>query len=118
MIVKCTKCKQKFDTNSHILKIKGWCFYCNFWAEIAAEREDYLIIDGHSFSDGGRTSSPFKGMGGRLFNIETNDGRKFQTNNLWHQGKIPEVWRDELPNNARFTNGEGFDEATQSFRSS
>lgn len=117
MIVKCTKCKQKFDTKSHILKIDGWCFYCNFWSEIAAKREDYLIIDGHSFSTGSE-SDPFKGMGGRLFYIETNDGSKIKTTNLWHQGKIPDVWRDVLPDSARFTNGEGFDEATQSFRSS
>ena len=117
MIVQCSKCGQNYDTKSHILKIQGWCFYCNFWSEIASRRQDYLIIDGHSYCKG-EEDDVYKGMGGRLFYIETNDGWKFKTTNLWHQGKIPDVWRDALPDNARFTNSEGFDEATQSFRSS
>ncbi len=45
------------------------------------------------------------GFGGTKFKIKFTDGRVVETNNLWHQGQIPERFWDLLPVNAEFTHG-------------
>lgn len=48
-----------------------------------------------------------RGHGGRKFRIRFFDGRLVTTTNLWHQGPIPPVFRDRLPNNAEFIDDHG-----------
>jgi hypothetical protein len=38
-------------------------------------------------------------MGGARY-LVTIDGEEIETNNVWHQGKVPERFRDRLPDNA------------------
>lgn len=64
-----------------------------FWEEILDK--DAIIIDGYCYHDEGERTLPyygFLGFDGRRFNIQMNDGRKFTTNNLWSNGKIPEEY--------------------------
>lgn len=42
------------------------------------------------------------GMGGRMMEAILNDGRKIISNDWWHQGKIPEEFKDLIPDNAKW----------------
>lgn len=84
------------------------CFTEKFWRE---KEEGYLngvpyiIVDGNIYKDGGRKNpkgSCELGFSGAEFNIRMNDGTEFSTNNLWHNGKIPENHREILKDNAIF----------------
>lgn len=44
----------------------------------------------------------FMGMGGRMMEAILNDGRKIISNDWWHQGKIPEEFKDLIPDNAKW----------------
>jgi hypothetical protein len=85
------------------------CHNCNFWLEKVRWREQgnskavvtetfkhYLIgSESVDASDCG-----FRGFGGRKFTVLFNDGRRVDTRNLWHQGTVPERFRDRLTPNA------------------
>ena len=80
------------------------CFHCNFWRERATET-DLIVIEGSAYSDGGRKPKNYRGFmgfGGREFTIECFNGKLIETNNLWHRGEVPTVWRADIPNNARW----------------
>ena len=88
---------------------RGWCFNCEFWERHIKEHDaGTAIIDGHRYHFD--VSLPIKtarhqdslGHAGRAFTIVFADGRQVTTNNLWAQGKIPERFRDRLPDNATF----------------
>lgn len=84
----------------------GICFSCHFWKEkVHSYNERTVIVDGlhyRYFDD--NPGAAFLGFGGREFRIKFNDGREVVTHNLWHQGNIPERFRDKLPDNAQFIN--------------
>lgn len=46
--------------------------------------------------------SAWRGFGGSKFKVKMNDGRVFETTNLWCQGHITPQWKDKLPDNAEF----------------
>lgn len=72
-----------------------------FWSEKISTRNDpdVAIIDGNHYIIGGELN---KGFGGRKFTIKFMDGRVVETCDLWHQGKIPESYREVLSDNAKF----------------
>lgn len=79
------------------------CFVKHFWKKIISEKEKHIIIDGGCYFDAGNNKpGVFRGFSGRRFWIRFKDGSTLTTNNLWHQGKIPEEFRDELPDTAEF----------------
>ena len=92
----------------------GLCFSCRFWEEQIAQDAELLadpapiwipcVIEGshYMFEPGIFTDTRNCGMGGAPYLI-TVDGREYKTNNLWHQGKIPDRFRDRLPDNATRT---------------
>jgi hypothetical protein len=97
----CIICGDKFryDTRTHwlIYKDNNSCFDCQYWYEkwlmqdelsvIRVSGEHYLI-----------STEP-----GLTAHIIRDDGTEIVTTNLWHQGKIPEVWIGlGLTDNARF----------------
>ena len=106
----CQECGKREDGSwaddmAKVLEAKQLCFNCNFWAEKVGikDRPRVARIDGHHYqigTDAGDTA--FRGFGGRKFVILFNDGRRMQTSNLWHQGEIPERFRERLPDNAKF----------------
>lgn len=61
-----------------------------------------VIIDGVHYVLGknGDAPSPHNGFGGRRHVIDFFDGRHIITHDLWYQGPIPPVFRDQLPDNA------------------
>lgn len=78
------------------------CFSCAFWI-IRSESKQDCVIAGHLYSPGnGLPPSRFLGMAGRRFDIEYFDGRKVTTFDLWSGGTIPEIFRDRIPDTAKF----------------
>lgn len=87
----------------------GECFTCAFW-EVRTRQPNPLVIDNYVYSVGPEprpnSNKSDLGMGGRRFDIELFDGRRFTTHNLWGGGEIPEKYRDRIPNTARFVGAE------------
>jgi len=106
----CKECREEYDPNNH-KGIKDLCFKCWFW--IGHIREVYSSMSVRVGGQHYRLSNPVMadperaglGHGGAKFLIEFEDGRVVETNNLWHQGEIPERFSDRLPTNAKFLEG-------------
>jgi hypothetical protein len=86
---------------------RNMCFSCSFWTDQLAKigQNDYFVIDGELYMNGGRkdsTSKSFLGFAGREFKIKTNTGKIITTNNLWLRGKVTKWFKDKLPDNAEF----------------
>lgn len=76
----------------------GVCYFCAFWIRLYEENKNnpnWLIIDGESWianpfvPNTNHKTRRFMGMGGRIMEAISNDGRKIISNDWWHQGKIP-----------------------------
>jgi len=84
------------------------CFKCEHFREVkeVSERDkNRVIIEGNSYHiEPDRANDYFKGFGGHQFKIIRDDDPTniITTRNLWHQGEIPEVWKKDIPNNAKF----------------
>ena len=82
------------------------CFSCNFWCNrcLGTRSPRSVRVDGRHYWIGNVCSGDKKsqGFGGRRFVIRFIEGRKVTTTNLWHQGEIPEHFRERLPDNATF----------------
>ena len=109
--MKCRKCSEDIELHygngfNNKLKELEICFNCDFWYEkvenvnhinsLRIEREHYWIGEEKTNSGLG-----FRGFGGRKFKIKKGD-KIITTTNLWHQGKIPEHFKELLPDNAEF----------------
>ena len=70
--------------------------------ELIKDKPTTVRVDGDHYICCPNTNAYFKGFGGREFKILFDDGRKVVSQNLWHQGNIPESHRKRLPNNAKF----------------
>lgn len=46
----------------------------------------------------------FIGFGGRMMEAIKNSGEKVISNDWWHQGDVPECFRDIMPDNAKWNN--------------
>jgi len=74
-----------------------------FWNRHVTNRDpNAVIIGGEHFIY--IDSDIEKGFSGKKFTIKMNSGKIISTNNLWHQGKIPQEYRELLPDNAEFIN--------------
>ena len=74
--------------------------------EIFHNKGESIIINGIHYHDGGKVDRSkvggFLGHSGRSFMIKMNDGKLIETNNLWCQGEIPEIFKNILKDNAEF----------------
>lgn len=107
--IPCT-CGSLIDTTYHEptkseLIASNICFFCNFWIGWVKKKNQSNIarINGSHYVVGSdNPKAYFKGFGGRKFIIEFDDGRIVETKNLWHQGYIPDHFKEQLPDNAVF----------------
>jgi hypothetical protein len=109
----CHKCGQQdkcsfMEPTGGRMKEHKLCFNCNFWIEIIEKyhsKGTSIIVKGSHYVDGGHVQNPRDrnglGFAGHMWTIKK-DGKTFFTNNLWHQGTIPEHFRDVLKDNAEF----------------
>ncbi|MNG00969.1 hypothetical protein D3C85_681620 [compost metagenome] len=85
------------------------CHHCDFWAvrEQQHLNKPFIIVNGCTYSDGGKTSgrsTQYNGFGGAIFKIRMIDSSKeWDTNNLWCGGDIPKKYRTTtMQDNAEF----------------
>lgn len=81
------------------------CFLCAFWAEKVAirDREDVVRANGEHYiitPTRPGMKAKHKAFRGERFTVHFADGRRVETDNLWHQGSIPAHFRDRLGDNA------------------
>ena len=110
-IAKCTECgkHESGDWMEDVAKDlirRGVCFSCNFWLEKVdmVGKKKVARINGKHYMIG-REDAPslmFRGFGGTKFTVRFFDGRVVETTNLWHQGTVPEHFKERLPDNAEF----------------
>lgn len=90
--MKCIICGKEIEKSQYgnAVLCSSECFYENFWNERLDDKA--IIINGECYHDGGKKPkgySGFIGCGGKLFKIKMNNEEIIETNNLWHDGKIP-----------------------------
>lgn len=116
-IFKCSICEQKVDANKYYDRVKlpmlkyQICYTCNFWrdlyeTDIELGKYKYAIIGGHHYKLLPPTNDVFQGFGGREVIIRFFDSTTVKCKNLWHQGKVPEKFKDLFPDNAEFINSD------------
>lgn len=91
------------------LEARGMCHTCDIWEEIIDELTRFVVIDGTVWAP--KKDNPEwraisggwgLGCGGRMHLIERFDGELIKCNNLWCRGNVPEMFRDRIPDNAKF----------------
>lgn len=104
-IMKCSICGKEISKslfNGAIL-CSDECFNKDFWNKIVLNKQNHIIVNGLCYCDAGDApNGKYLGYAGRRFYIRFNDGHEITTNNLWYQGKIPDEYRSQLPDNAVF----------------
>lgn len=106
--MKCEVCGKEIEKSQYMgcVICSGECFQKHFWMEIIKEKDEHIVINGECFCDGGNVDNPsyprFLGHSGRRFWIRFKDGSTLTTNNLWYNGKIPDEFREQLPDTADF----------------
>lgn len=111
-IVQCVECGEQ-DEAGYMEPIKSsmvnrsLCFYCLFWTEYAESyhQPDQVVVNGKHYVIGDEQQAGnrrWRGFGGSPFNIRFFNGRMVRSTNLWHQGDIPERFKERMPNNAEF----------------
>lgn len=104
--ITCAKCGKSEADHWPTKQHKDLCFRCSFWQEYVAKKHrlDIARICGSHFVIANEFPPPgsMRGHAGAKFKILFDDGREVDTTNLWAQGTIPDEFKDELPNNARF----------------
>lgn len=96
---------------TEIMREKKCCFNCAIWFRRIEETLS-IIDDGsvsvimnheayiaHPFING--PLKGFVGHGGCIFYVQMNDRSVVQSNNVWRQGDIPEIFWKDLPDNAK-----------------
>ena len=97
-----------------IMEKKNCCFACAFWfekLELWRNDRNWLIVDSQSYHVNPTLSKPtvFQGFGGRWFYFKKNDGTLIKSNNVWGQGKIPNHFKEMIPDNAIMITKEEYD---------
>lgn len=111
--MKCSICGKECDHFEYYGDICSHeCFDKWFWTKTLDGNA--IIIDGVCYHDGGRVDKNYRGFigfGGREWLIAMSDGRIISTNNLWHNGTVPEEYREQHPDNAKFISMEDYKNA-------
>ena len=80
------------------------CWSADFWNQQVINKDDPKVvrIDGVQYRIGYENQDSFRGYNGRKFNIKLSNGDIIETTNLWHNGDIPDSFKELLPDNAEF----------------
>lgn len=101
-----------------LMRVRKLCFDCAFWTDLAKEHAtdpNWFRIGSTSYIAASRLAEGQhakrvwgKGFGGEEFFVQTHEGRLVRTDNLWHQGTMPDWLRKEYPSNARILTAEEY----------
>ena len=108
--MKCKICGKAFDETHYGEPYQdicsSECYSKQFWIEKIEVKDKLTIINGECYFIGDENdTSYFRGHAGRKFKIQKDNGEIIETTNLWYNGEIPEEFREELKDNAKFING-------------
>ena len=102
----CVICNKEIEKSKYVNAVlcSSDCWHIDFWNEQVSNKDDTKIvrIDGVQYRVGNKNQDSFRGYGGREFRIKLSNGEIIETTNLWHNGDIPEEFKELLPNNAEF----------------
>ena len=117
-MINCKTCEESFDPEwrvyiqAEVWESKNFCPSCFGWWKMVKARtmgditnEGYrtVVVDGNHFRIANEEQTGyFRGYGGAKFIINFLDGTTVTTTNLWSSGRIPEKFREHLPDNATF----------------
>lgn len=106
-MIKCDICGKQIDKSvySDANLCSSECFHKAYWLERVknVKSPTQLVIRGDMYQIAREDdASDFRGFGGFPHYIKFFDGRVVKTTNLWANGKVPEEYRDKLPDNAEF----------------
>lgn len=110
MVDRCRECESLIYTSfmeatKQVLINEQLCFQCHHWTRLLPERQNRVIVGGRHYMiepELPPRDRSLGGFGGQQWKIRFKDGREVVTTNLWHQGPIPERFRERLPDNAEF----------------
>ena len=106
----CKCCHKEFNSYDE----ESICFQCTFWLNVYQQdkHRSFAIIDGvHYVLRPSIIPKHVAGMCGRPYYIKfLSDNHIQYCNNLWHQGKIPDLFKELFPNNAIFVSQEEYEE--------
>lgn len=106
-MLKCSVCGKKILRSSYdgvVLCGSEECWPYYYWSKIAREKDEHIIIDDECYTIGNEEAGKWstRGYGGKKFIIKKSDDTIITTTNLWHNGNVPERFKELLPNNATF----------------
>ncbi len=108
----CHLCGAPIELESYDIKAKlvrkmkheHICFSCAFWTDkIENPSKGREIINGfhYIFSPWNSGEKRFRGLNGSPYYALHNDGTAIRSNNVWVQGRIPDRFRELLPDTAK-----------------
>lgn len=104
----CVVCGQLIESHYYgreELVAKNMCFGCNIWDKRIHElgQPNKMIVNGNFYTLAeSNSTSPFKGFGGhRFLFLRLDNGEIVECSNVWSGGKVPKIWRDRFPDNAK-----------------
>jgi hypothetical protein len=106
-MLECEICGKQIEKSQYYNNVicSSECFTKHYWLERVKNKDSkrQVIAKGvvYQISDENDISG-FRGFDGAKFVIHFFDGRKVFTSNLWHNGTVPDEFRDQLPDNAEF----------------
>ena len=91
------------DTNAEMRR-RSLCFTCLFWTHhLESPLPHSVVIAGVHYVIGDEAPlGSTRGFGGQRYVIRFPDGSVTETTNLWMQGRIPDAFREQLPDTAAF----------------
>ena len=104
--MKCEICGKEIEKSKYwnAVLCSSECYEKHFWLNKIKHKNDLNIarINGVHYYIGEENTYGMRGFDGAMFIIKFFDGRIVHTTNLWTQGKIPDEYIKELPDNAEF----------------
>lgn len=110
---KCSICNSHYNLNEfencnirNIMLSKNMCFECAFWQEkVDFADKNTIVVEGYRYQCSlvdKNVVKGFLGCGGvdRYFQMLNNPNDVRHYNNCWCQGKVPDLWKDKILNNA------------------
>lgn len=104
--MKCEICGKEIEKSSYAGAIlcSSECFTKYYWKQRVDNKDSktQVVVNGEMYQIGDEQDKGSRGFFGHQFIIKFFDGRVVITTNLWYNGVIPEEFRKDLPDNAKF----------------